>query len=295
MAAGEPDPFESTRMTLGEHLEELRRRLFVGIAAIVVLFLVAWAFSDESTRVVTRPYRVMIEKLRAYYAAEAEEALAADPTIPREHYFERVGDEEVLRLLADTRMTAVAPGEGFFFTLKVCFYLALFLGAPVLLWQLWMFVAAGLYPKERRIVLRTFPSALLLFVGGVLFGYFLLVPYGMYFLNRTMRLEEVRPDFRLQEYFGFLSSLCLGLGVVFQLPIAMVVAAKIGLVTPRWYGRYRGHMWVGTFVVCGFLTPPDPYTQSMMAIPVLLLYELGIAVSKLAVRANAKALKERTA
>ena len=95
-----------------------------------------------------RPYDVMTAKLEAYYTEVYEEKLAADPSLPRSDYFVQVGDTERLIFLQDTRMTSVAPGEGFFFTLKVCFYIALFIGAPILLWQLWMFVAAGLYPRS---------------------------------------------------------------------------------------------------------------------------------------------------
>jgi Tat protein translocase TatC len=276
----EADPFEHTRMTLGEHLEELRRRLFIGLGAIAVVFFVTWAFNEQATRIVLRPYDRMTAMLEEYYTDHYEEKLAADPELARSDYFELVGDEERLILLRDKRMTAVAPGEGFFFTLKVCVYIALFVGAPVLLYQLWMFVAAGLYRREQRVVRRYFPAAMVLFVGGVLFGYYLLVPYGMYFLNRTTSIELVRPDFRLSEYWTFLNSLCLGLGLVFQLPIVMVVLARLDIVPPRLFAKYRGHTWVGAVVVAAFLTPPDPFTQGMMAIPVIVLYELGIVCAR---------------
>src|SRR5262245_17887980 len=113
-ATEEADPFEHTRMTLGEHLEELRRRLVIGLGSIFVLFFVAFYFSDEAMRVVLRPYDVMVAKLEAYYMQQAEEELAADPTIPRERLFVFDGERERLRALQDTRMTSVGPGETFF-------------------------------------------------------------------------------------------------------------------------------------------------------------------------------------
>ena len=283
-ATEEADPFEHTRMTLGEHLEELRRRLIIGLGSIFVLFFLAFYFSDEAMRVVLRPYYVMVAKLERYYMEQAEEELALDPSIPRERLFVFDGERERLRGLQDTRLTSVGPGETFFFQVKICIYASLFLGSPILLWQVWMFVAAGLYKREKRVALRYFPSAALLFVCGVLFGYFVLVPYGMYFLNRTTPLDLVRPDFRIQEYFGFLSSLCLGLGVAFQLPIAMLVLARLDLVSAETFAKYRGHMWVITMIVAGVLTPPDPYTQSMMALPMLLLYEVGILCARTSAR-----------
>jgi sec-independent protein translocase protein TatC len=282
----EADPFEHTRMTLGEHLEELRRRLMIGLGSIIVLFFVAFAFKDRAMRVALQPYDVMVAKLERFYVAEAEEALKADPSIPREKYFVWDGQRERLRSLQDTRMTSVAPGETFFFQLKICIYISLFIGSPILLWQLWMFVGAGLYRREKRAVLRFFPTAAVLFMVGVLFGYFILVPYAMYFLNRSTPLDLVRPDFRVQEYFSFLSSLCLGLGVAFQLPIAMLVLTRLDIVTPAMFAKYRGHTWVIVMIVAGILTPPDPYTQSMMALPMLLLYEVGILWARMSEKAR---------
>jgi Tat protein translocase TatC len=268
-------------MTLGEHIEELRRRLVIGLGTVLVVFFVSFYFSGIATRVVMRPYHVMAELLEAHYKAEAEQELKDDPTLPRSKFFERAGEEEQLILLHDMRLKLLAPGEGFFFELKLCLYIAVFLGAPVLLWQLWMFVAAGLYARERRVVMRYFPAATLLFLGGVLFGYFVLVPYGMYFLNNSAPIELVEIDFRLSEYWTFLNSLCLGLGLVFQLPIVMVVLARIDVVRPETYVKYRGHTWVGAAIAAAFLTPPDPFTQMMMGIPIVILFEVGIICARM--------------
>lgn len=287
--ASEEDPFEHTRMTLGEHLEELRRRLFIGLGSIFLLFWVAYAFSNEAMRIVIHPYNVMMTRLEGYYTEEAEERLADDPSIPRERYFMHDGERERLRGLQDTRMTSVAPGETFLFQLKICVYVSLFLGSPILLWQVWMFVAAGLYKREKRVATHYFPAAAVLFVAGIVFGYFVLVPYGMYFLNRTTPLDLVRPDFRVEEYFSFLTSLCLGLGLAFQLPIVMVLLSRLGLASHKLFAKYRGHTWVIVMIVAGVLTPPDPYTQSMMAIPMLLLYEVGIVCARIGERRRAAA------
>ncbi len=277
------DPFESTRMTLGEHLEELRHRLFIGVGTIFVLLIATWFIRDYATTIVLRPYFVMTEMLVEHYTAEAEEKLAEDPTLDRGEFFVEIAPgEERLRFFQDTRMQAVAPGEPFFFMLKICLFFSLFVGAPVLLWQVWKFVAAGLYERERKSILRYFPASVALFVVGVVFGYFLLVPYGMYFLNRTAPIELIRPDFRVQEYFSFLSSLCLALGLVFQLPILMMFLARLDIVPPAAMAKYRGTMLVTAVIIAAFLTPPDPYTQLMMAGPIVALYEIGIWCAKLA-------------
>ena len=275
------EPFEKSRMTLGEHLEELKKRLMIGLGSVFVIFLVVWYFKEPATDIVSRPYDVMVEKLEEHYTKEAEEVLAADPTRTRDEFFVERRGEEVHIFFQDMRMTAVGPGEGFFYSLKVCVYFSIFLGAPILMWQIWMFVSSGLYQTERRVALRYFPAAGFLFVCGVLFGYFLLVPYGLYFLNVISPIDRVRPDFRVQEYFGFVSSLILGLGVVFQLPIVMVVLTKLDIVRYKVYTRYRGHTLVIAMVVSALLTPPDPYTQAMMAVPVVILYEIGIWCARL--------------
>ncbi|MEM7311463.1 MAG: twin-arginine translocase subunit TatC [Planctomycetota bacterium] len=281
--SNEPDEesIEASRMTLGEHLEELRKRLAIGLGSVVVLFVLTWTWSDLATEIVLRPYHVTVSKLEAFYTAEAEQMLRDDPELQREELFEKIGDKERLRLLGDTRMTSIAPGEGFFFKLKICLYFSAFLGSPILLWQLWMFVAAGLYQQEKRVVLGFFPAAFALFTGGVVFGYYTLVPYGMYFLNRTTDIRLIRMDLRVQEYFTFLSSLCLALGVVFQLPIAMIVLSRLDIVRAETMSKYRGHTLVLAVVLAAFLTPPDPYTQAMMAVPIVVLYEVGIWCARL--------------
>jgi len=285
----EADPFEHTRMTLGEHLDELRRRLMIGLGTVVLVFLGSFYFSETVTRIVMRPFHVMAHLLEEHYTEEAEEELADDPSLERSEFFETVDGKERLIYLHDLRLQQLAPGEGFFFEMKLCLYVALFFGAPILLWQLWMFVAAGLYPRERKVVMRNFPAAILLFLTGVLFGYYLLVPYGMYFLNNSAPLDLVNINFRLSEYWSFLNSLCLGLGVIFQLPIVMVVLARIDLVEPSTFAKYRGHTWIGAAVLSAFLTPPDPFTQGMMAIPVIVLFEVGIICARIGARRRAAA------
>lgn len=279
--ASADDSFESTRMTLGEHLDELRRRLIVGTVAVLIAFIASWIYKDVATRVVLWPYERFIDMYEVYYRGEVETLEAEDPDFDRSKYY--IGeDSDRLIAFRDTRMQAVGPAEKFVFELKICLYLALFLGAPVLLWQLWRFIGAGLYAKERRVVMRYFPLSVLLFLLGIAFGYFGLVPYGMYYLNSVGSIENLRPDFRAREYFAFLNSLCLALGGVFQLPIVMTCLAKLDLIEPVTFAKYRGHMLVGSFVLAALLTPPDPVTQLMMAVPVFALYEVGIWSSRVA-------------
>jgi Tat protein translocase TatC len=279
---------DKTRMTLGEHLDELRRRLFRGALAVVIAFFVAWGFRDPISAVALRPHFQNVEMLNEFWTAEAERTLAEDPTRQRSEFFgvDESGQEVLLGRI-DDRLQQTGPSEGFFFQLKICLYFAVFLGAPVLLWQLWQFVAAGLYATERRAVTRYFPISVVLFVSGVLFGYFWLVPYAMFFLGKSVPLDFVVQHLKIVEYFGFLSSLSLSLGAVFQLPILMVVLARAGIVEPQLYSRYRGHFLVASFVIAAILTPPDPFTQVLMALPMCVLYEVGVWWSRAVVKRSA--------
>ncbi|QDU84405.1 Sec-independent protein translocase protein TatC [Planctomycetes bacterium Pla163] len=289
--AQDPDPVEAHRMSLGDHLEELRRRLVVGVAAVVACFLLAFAFADETpgtVSLVMAPMKRAVSWLNDDYRALYEEALASDPEAERTKWFESADptDRDYRELKDPIREEGQTTGVGelFLTKLKASFYVGLFLGGPILIWQLWLFVAAGLYKHERRAVMSFLPVALLLFAGGILFGYFGLVPYGFYFLNVPTNVSLPKPDFKLDQYFQFLSSLCIALGFVFQLPIVMTALARVGIVTVKQISAFRRYFILLAFVVAAILTPPDPITQLMMAIPLIVLYEVGLITSRLAAR-----------
>ena len=278
------DPFEGTRMSLGEHLDELRKRLIRGLLAVVLFFVVGWFFYEELKDVALRPMQWALTHIQEDQVEKFEARLAADPRLPRSTYF--TSDDPAVTTLQpkytvpDTAVV-LGFGEGFGFALKLSLYFGLCLGAPVLLWQLWRFVAAGLYPKERRVVLAFFPVSVLLFVGGVLFGYFLMVPWGFYFLATAFPPEEIAFIPRLSDYFSLMTTLTLILGAVFQLPLLMNALVRVGILEREMFSKYRPHFIVGAFVIGGILTPPDPFTQSMLAVPMVLLYELGILSTRM--------------
>jgi sec-independent protein translocase protein TatC len=278
------DPFADTRMPLGEHLKELRSRLFKGVATVFVAFLVAWVFRDTIALIVTGPYHRSMDMLEEHWVGEAERLLAEDPERPRTDFFTSLEPENKQLRGLERRLQSITPGEPFFFQLKICLYFAVFAGSPVLLWQLWQFVAAGLYRKERKSVTHYFPVSVLLFLVGILFGYFIMVPYAMYFLNRSVSLELSIPNITIQAFLTFISSLCLAFGAIFQLPLILTFLSSAGIVEPSTMSRYRGHFIVGAFVLAAILTPPDPFTQLLMGLPLLVLYEIGVLCARVADR-----------
>ena len=288
----EDDPLESTRMSLGEHLDELRSRLMKGLGAVAIAFLGCWFLRDTTTDIVLRPLHSSLAWVDADQVAKYEGLLAAHPDRARSQYF-RTDDPEDKHLRPELtvsqRPQALSFTEPFWFALKVTTLFAFALGGPVLLWQMWQFVAAGLYAKERRMVLSYFPVSIALFLAGVLFGYFVLVPYGFYFLACTFPPEKLAFGPRLTDFFSLLALLTVALGAIFQLPAVMHVLVRLEIVSRATFARYRMHFIVGAFVVGAVLTPPDVITQLLLAGPMIVLFELGLYTSRLAERKRPEA------
>ncbi len=280
---GEPDPFQHTRMSLGDHLRELRRRVFRGAIALLAAFLIAFYFYQPIFHVVARPMNTVLTEVDLEQREKFEKILAeerlVDPTVPRTKYFRSEDPTETALnsdFTIDTRMTMVGPGEGFGVVIRITLLAALVLGMPVLLWQMWQFIAAGLYPHERRAILKFFPITVGLFVGGVLFGYFVMCPFGFKFMVTVFPPEEVRYIAAIGPYLEWLQAVTLVLGCVFELPVFMYALVRIGIVERKSLARFRPYFVLIAFVVGGILTPPDPITQFLAAGPMILLYELGL-------------------
>jgi sec-independent protein translocase protein TatC len=283
MAAARPDELEPTRMTLGGHLEELRKRVTRALLALVVALIAAWIFREEVLARVMWPWQESVQRINADLVERAEAALRADPSKPRDLYFASAdAADTTLKNPVPARLSAFGVGDSFFVSFQVSLYVAAFLAGPYVLFELWQFIAAGLYRHEKRLVYLYFPFSLLLFFAGVAFSFFLIVPSGLYFLSTTLPLELVQPQLGIQQYFSFLSQMCLAIGAVFQLPILMVFFASIGLVEPAGYAKWRRHFIVVALFVAAILTPsPDAITQLLVAVPMVGLYELGILLARL--------------
>lgn len=286
VAGEDEESLEGSRMTLGEHLEELRTRLVRSAIAIFVSFVLCWGFHEQLGELALRPGNLAIAWTNADLAAEAEQKLAADPSLARSDFFESDDPSSALYTQLRKRIedyVGFSPGSGFMFYLRVCVYSAVVLSGTFVLWQMWQFIAAGLYSREKSVVYRYFPLSVGLFFGGIAFGYFLMVPYGQYFLVKVS-IDRILWVPKIEEHWQFLKSMCLALGFVFQLPIVMLVLSRLDLVDPKQYGRYRGHFVIVALVISAILTPPDPITQMMMATPIVILYELGVVLAKIAHR-----------
>jgi sec-independent protein translocase protein TatC len=231
--------------TLISHLLELRDRLLRSVIAITICFVPLAFFQNELFTLVARP---LIEKLPA-----------------------------------GTSLIATSVVSPFMAPLKLSIIVAIFIAMPYVLLQIWAFVAPGLYKHERRFALPLIVSSIVLFYAGIAFAYYVVFPLMFQFLASTTPIG-VRMMTDISNYLDFVLLLFLAFGIAFEMPVAVVLLAATGLVRIETLTRNRGYVILGIFIIAAFLTPPDAVSQSFMAVPMYVLYELGIVFARLAQR-----------
>jgi sec-independent protein translocase protein TatC len=173
-----------------------------------------------------------------------------------------------------------APTEAFWVQMKVGLVCGLFLSAPVVLWQVWAFVAPGLHEHEKKYAAPFVIVGSLMFIAGGAFSLFVVTPYALSFLLGYAR-PGLRPMITIQNHIDFLLKFTLAFGLVFELPLALTLLARMGVVTARTLARHRKYAILGAFVTAAILTPtPDAFNQALMAGPLIILYEIGIVSAR---------------
>ena len=228
---------EEDKIPFTAHLEELRKRLIVCFIAVGIGFAGAYGFKEKLFQVLTAP---LIRVMKS----------------------------------GDTLIFTNLP-EAFFTYLKVSFLAGVLLASPVILYQFWMFVAPGLYQRERRVLLPIVFLSTLFFLGGALFGYFVVFPWGFQFFL-GFATETIRPLPSMREYLSFSAKLLLAFGIVFEMPLVLTAMARLGIVSVGFLKKNRKYAILLFFTGAAILTPPDVITQIMMALPLMLLYEVSI-------------------
>jgi sec-independent protein translocase protein TatC len=245
---------EERNLTIIEHLTELRDRLIRSTIALAICFVISWFFRRDILYVLKMPL------------------LEALPPEMRHTILLKVIDK-------------------FFIDLKVAFIGALFLAAPYIVFQIWRFIAPGLYSHEKRLALPIMLAGGFCFALGVLFCYFLVLPMGFEFLvgysigpvsdggiGNPMLTDRL--EIALREHIGLTASILFAFGMAFETPLFMFALGVMGIVPPEWFGKKRKYALIFIFIIAAALTPPDPWTQVALGIPMFILYELGIRATQ---------------
>lgn len=241
----EPERQDDAEQSFISHLVELRERLLKSVAAVLVVLLALLPFAN---------------KLYGWLALPL-----------------------IKRLPQGGTMIATEVASPFLTPLKLAFFVAVVIAIPVVLYQLWAFVAPGLYRNEKRLALPILFSSVVLFYIGCAFAYFLVLPAVFTFMTHIAPTGvAVMPD--ISHYLSFVLSLFLAFGLCFEVPVVMVILAAIGLVTADQLAASRRYAIVGAFVIAAVLTPPDVLSQTLLAVPMCLLYEVGIIGARSLVR-----------
>jgi sec-independent protein translocase protein TatC len=191
------------------------------------------------------------------------------------HLYDLLAAPMVAHLPAGTHLIATNVISPILVPLKIALMAAFMLALPYVLYQVWAFVAPGLYTHEKRLVLPLVVSSTLLFVAGVAFCYFLVIP-GMSKFIQAFAPSSITAAPDIEQYFGFVLTLFFVFGIAFEVPVAVVVLARMGIVTLDQLRAWRGYFVVGAFVISAVVTPPDVISQLALAVPMCILYEIGI-------------------
>ncbi|QAR32064.1 twin-arginine translocase subunit TatC [Geovibrio thiophilus] len=228
------------QIPLMEHLEELRKRVIYVLIIVIAVFSFCYWQSQFFMDFVTKPLvDVMPEK---------------------------------------SSMAMLKITEGFFMELKLCFMAALFFSMPFIFYHIWKFIAPGLYVHEKKYVMGFVISASLLFFLGAGFAYYFVFPFGFAFFLKYAQ-GYVIANLSIEWYLSFVTKMVLGFGIVFELPVFTFFLAKMGIITAEMMRKYRRYAVLGIFIVAAVMTPPDVFSQLMMAGPLLVLYELSIFIA----------------
>lgn len=248
----EPPKLDTDNMSFLDHLEELRWRIIKGLGGVVLGMIIAFIYSD-----------FLID------------TVLLGPVYADFFVYKFVGLEAVDVSLQNRRL----PGQ-FFTYWGTLIVIGFIIGSPLFIYQLWKFIEPALESPGRKKTRWTAFVIVFLFLLGVSFGYLVLVPFAVQFFAQFQLSDSVRNDIDITAYFSAVTMWVIACGIIFQLPMISYTLSKFGILTPEFMIKYRKLAIVMCFVLAAFITPPDPVSQFLIGIPLILLYQLGIYISK---------------
>ena len=243
------------KMSFLEHLGELRTRIVWSLIPTIVGLLVAFRFSDKMLLYMRRP-------------------------------LDKVG----------VQLVALTPTEAFWTSMKISMVAGVVMAMPIILWQVWAFIAPGLHKHERRFALPFVIIGSLLFLIGAVFAQIVVIPFALQFLLNFGKDQGITPMISVSSHVDFIIKFTLAFGLVFELPLALTMLSRIGIVTPQFLSKNRKYAILINFIIAAVLTPtPDVVNQTLMAGPLIILYEVGIISARIFGKRKPRALAEEAA
>jgi sec-independent protein translocase protein TatC len=228
---------QDRKMSLIEHLEELRKRFIVCLLTVLACSIFSYFYADKILAILKKPF-------------------------PHSLVF-------------------ISPQEPFVITLKIAIFGGIIFALPMIMYQAWQFISLGLKEKEKRYLLLYIPISLILFLSGASFAYFLAIPVGLRFLL-SFGTGFLEPMISISRYLSFITTMILTFGIVFELPLVSLFLVRIGIVSPQFLAKKRKVAIIAIFVLAAILTPSiDAFTQILLAVPLLVLYELSVWLAKI--------------
>jgi sec-independent protein translocase protein TatC len=243
---------------LTDHLGELRNRIVYSLIAVIVTFGASFYFSEDLYRLLTMPIHNTV-------------SFSINSPFITFHPGQN----------PDLKLIFIAPAEAVWMHIKISFISAFILSSPIIFYEIWRFIAPGLLERERKYAIPFVFTTTILFLLGSLFCFIIILPFAMNFLL-TYKTENLQPMIAVGNYIDFCLKFILSFGAIFELPVMMVFLTKMGVVTPEFLAKNRKYSVLIAFILAAVLTPtPDAFNQTLMAIPIIILYETGILASRI--------------